>query len=234
MNRENHKMKIFRSLLILLSMVGVIWGGYWFYNWFINPKNMPLEHIVLQAPFQHVKKNVLDQHITPYVNKNFVTMDAEHLQHELRDLPWVKKIQLRRVWPNTLVVTVVEQQALGKWRSKGALNPDGEIFKAEAESIPADLPEFIGPPDMAKSMVTHYHQFQTLLAKEKLKIIAVKVNPRHAWEIQLEGGTVIKLGQSQHQDRLALVVKAWPSLTKNGTKTLHSVDARYTNGIAVN
>ncbi len=62
----------------------------------------------------------------------------------------------------------------------------------------------------------------------------MKVNPRHAWEIQLEGGAVIKLGQSQHQERLALVVKAWPTLTKDGTKTLHNVDARYTNGIATN
>lgn len=234
MKQVKHKVRIFRTLLILLSFIGVFWGGYWGYNWFISPKNMPLEHIVLQAPFQHVTKKALEEHITPYMKKNFMTMDAEHLQHELRELPWVKKIQLRRVWPNTLVVTVVEQQALGKWRDKGAVNADGEIFKAQADSIPADLPEFIGPPDMAKSMVEHYQQFQALLAKEKLKIIAVKVNPRHAWEIQLEGGAVIKLGQSQHQERLALVVKAWPTLTKDGTKTLHNVDARYTNGIATN
>ncbi|MBX9587098.1 MAG: cell division protein FtsQ/DivIB [Gammaproteobacteria bacterium] len=227
-------MRIFRTLLVLLSVLGVIWGGYWSYNWFISPMNMPLEHVVLQAPFQHVTKKTLDDDITPYVKKNFMTMDAERLQHKLRELPWVKKIQLRRVWPNTLVVTVTEQQALGKWENLGGVNVDGEIFKAQADSIPADLPVFVGPPDMSKSMVSHYHQFQAVLAKEKLKIVSVKVNPRHAWEIQLEGGTVIKLGQSQHQERLALVVKAWPTLTKEGTKTLRSVDARYTNGIATN
>lgn len=234
MNREGGRVRFFRSLLILLSLCGIILGGYWGYTSIINPKNMPLERIVFQAPFQHVTKKQLDEHIAPYVKQNFVTMDALRLQHELREIPWVKKIQLRRVWPNTLVVTVVEQQALAKWGHKGAINADGEIFKAQADSIPEELPLFIGPSDMSKSMVEHYQQFQTLLAKEKLKIIAIKVNPRHAWEIQLEGGAVIKLGQSQHQDRLAQVVKAWPTLTKGGTKTLHSIDARYTNGIAVN
>ena len=53
------------------------------------------------------------------------------------------------------------------------------------------------------------------------------------WELQLEGGTVVKLGQGKYQERLALVVKAWPKLTKDHTVTLSTVDARYTNGIAV-
>jgi cell division protein FtsQ len=123
---------------------------------------------------------------------------------------------------------------LARWGNKGVLNVDGEIFRADAATIPAGLPEFTGPADMAKSMVAHYREFQSTLDKEKLKITALRVNPRHAWELQLEGGTVIKLGQGQHQDRLALVVKTWSSLTKEGTKTPNTVDARYTNGIAVN
>jgi cell division protein FtsQ len=226
--------RLVRWSLTLFSVFLVLWGLYWSYFWFVNPTNLPLERVVLQAPYQHVSKKILDERIAPYLKKSFVTLDAVRLQRELRQLPWVKKIQVRRVWPDTLVVTVVEQQALARWGNKGVLNVDGEIFRADAATIPAGLPEFTGPADMAKSMVAHYREFQSTLDKEKLKITALRVNPRHAWELQLEGGTVIKLGQGQHQDRLALVVKTWSSLTKEGTKTPNTVDARYTNGIAVN
>lgn len=244
MNRSRNKSKqkrfrfvlpirLIRWTLTLLSVVFFLWGSYWFFHWFADARNFPLEHVVIEAPYQHVPKNLLDQHIAPYVKKNFVTMDAAHLQQELRQLPWVKKIQVRRVWPDTLVVKVVEQQALARWGNQEVVNVDGDLFRAEAASIPTDLPEFTGPRDMAKSMLAHYRQFQATLDKEKLKITAVRVNPRHAWELQLEGGTLIMLGQTQHQERLALVVKAWSSLNKGRTAPLRIVDARYTNGIAV-
>ena len=51
----------------------------------------------------------------------------------------------------------------------------------------AELPAFDGPLDMAKTMVTNYRQFQAELAKENLKITALKVNPRHALGVAARG-----------------------------------------------
>lgn len=217
----------------VLSFIGLlIWGGIWVFHWFADSRNFPLENVAIEAPYQHVPKKLLDEHIAPYVKKNFVTMDATRLQQELRKLPWVKNIQMRRVWPDTLLVKVIEQQPIARWGDQEVLNTEGEIFSAEASTIPTDLPQFNGPPDDAKSMLAHYRQFQTILDKEKLKIAAIHVNPRHAWEVQLEGGPLIKLGQSQHRERLGLVVKSWATLNKGRTTPLTVVDTRYANGIS--
>jgi cell division protein FtsQ len=220
----------------LRAMIGllIILGSTWSYRWLVNPQNLPLQQVVMRAPFQHVPKKLLDQHLAPYLKRNFVTLNAGQLQRALRLLPWVKSVQVQRVWPDTLVLTIEEQQPLARWGEVGVVNALGEIFHPDAASIPPGLPEFSGPTDMAKSMAVHYQQFQATLDKEKLKIKAVRVNLRHAWELQLDNGTVIKLGQGQHQERLALVVKAWRLLTKQRSKILKTVDARYPNGIAVN
>lgn len=217
----------------LVVLAFVLWGGFWSYHWFADPSNLPLEHVVIHAPYQHVSKETLEQHIAPYVKESFVTLNALDLQRDLRSLPWVKKSQLQRVWPDTLVVTVIEQRPFARWGEKGVVNEEGEIFFPDPPSIPRGLPEFNGTVDMAKTILANYKQFQTLLAKNQLKITGVKVNSRHAWEVQLEGGTVVKLGQGQYHERLALVVKLWPTLTQGRTAPLISVDARYPNGIAV-
>jgi cell division protein FtsQ len=226
-------LRLIRWVLTLSITVFFLWGSYWLFHWFADARNFPLEHVVLEAPYQHVPKKLLDQHINPYVKKNFVTLDAAHLQQELQKLPWVKKIQVRRVWPDTLVVKVIEQQASARWSEQEVVNPEGDLFHADAASIPENLPQFRGPRDMVKSILKHYQQFQLTLNKEKLKIKSIQVNPRNAWEVQLEDGPLLILGQSQHQERLALIVKAWSSLIKGRTAPLRTVDARYPNGIAV-
>ncbi len=217
----------------LVSLSLVLWGALWASQWFSDPSNMPLEHVVIHAPYRHVSQGTLERHIAPYVKKSFVTMNALHLQSELQGLPWVKKIQLQRVWPDTLVVTVVEQQPFARWGVKGVLNNEGGIFFPELASIPPGLPAFNGPVDMAKTILENYKQFQAALAKSDLKVTAVNVNSRHAWELELEGGTLVKLGQGQYHERLALVVKVWPSLTEGRTTPLKMIDARYPKGIAV-
>lgn len=222
-----------RWLLSLLTIFIVLGGIYWGCQWFSDPTNLPLERVVIHAPYQHVARATLEQHIAPYVNKNFVTLNAVKLRRELHKLAWIKKVQLKRVWPDTIIVTVEEQQPLARWGNEGVLSVSGEIFNPEPESIPTDLPVFDGPVDMAKAMVSNYREFQSELDKENLKIVALKVNPRHAWELRLEGGTVLKLGQGKYLERLGLVVKAWPKLTKERTVNLNSIDARYTNGVAV-
>lgn len=225
--------RFFRWALTSLTVFAVFWSVYTGYQWMSNPNNLPFKHVVIRAPFLHVPKKQLELSMAPHLKKNFVTLDVVQLQQALRQVPWVKNIQVRRIWPDTLLVTVIEQLPVARWAAGGAVNIEGELFRVDTRSLPAGLPEFSGPADMAKSMLTHYREFQKTLNAEALKITTLSVNPRHAWELQLEGGTVIKLGQAQHQERLDLVVKAWPTLTQGHTKQLRTVDARYANGIAV-
>ena len=115
--RQRWRIAVPASLLrwsLTLFTVFVIFGGiYGGYLWFADPTNLPLERVVIHAPYVHVPRATLEQHIAPYVKKSFVTLNAVRLRRELYQLAWVKKIQLRRVWPDTIIVTVVEQQALG-------------------------------------------------------------------------------------------------------------------------
>ncbi len=60
-------------------------------------------------------------------------------------IPWVDRAGVARSWPRALRVQVVEQKPVARWGEGGLLNTRGEVFVQDAQHIPAELPELVGP-----------------------------------------------------------------------------------------
>lgn len=208
-------------------------AGWFGWQWLCNPLHLPIAHVYIKAPHQHVSREEILTKISPYTRQGFVGMNVSHLQQAVKELPWVAIVTVRRVWPDSVVVTVEEQQAVAHWGKLGCLNPQGEIFYPAIETLPKGLPQLAGPDEMSKTILNSYQSFNKLLSSAEINIKAVKVNARRAWELTLENNTVIRLGRSDFEQRLQRLVKAWPKLTQDRKEPIAIIDLRYPNGMAV-
>jgi cell division protein FtsQ len=220
--------------LLGLPVVGLLLagGGYGVWHKLADPHTLPLQQVRLEAPFSKVAKEQLYAVVKGSVNGGFFSVDVEAITAALTALPWVDKAEVRRVWPDTLNVTVTEQVALARWRDKALVNLRGELFSAPVETFPEGLVELDGPELMVGQMAERFHRFSEILQKTGLGLQRVVLTPRRAWELQLSDQTQIILGRDDMQKRLQRYVRFHAQLAANA-RQVKRVDMRYTNGFAV-
>ncbi len=114
---------------------------------------------------------------------NYFTMRLDETRRVLESVPWVAQASVRRIWPDRLLVTLVEHRALGVWDDGRLLSDVGELFvanPAEAE-IHGPLPAFEGPAAVARDAARRYYEFAAMLAPLGMRIAAIDVSDRRSW-----------------------------------------------------
>jgi cell division protein FtsQ len=152
------------------------------------------------------------------------------LRNAFTKLPWVRAAAVRRVWPQSLEVTLEEHVVLARWGSSALLNVHGELFRAASDE---ELPLFEGPDDSPLEMLRQYVVFSGLLGPLQQNIQEMNLSPRRAWRLHLEAGTVVELGREQMEARLERFVRVHDRTSGQLNPQPHHVDLRYPNGFAV-
>ena len=75
----------------------------------------------------------------------FFNLDVDAVRIALLAEPWVNDVTVKRIWPDSIHVTVIEQLPAARWKEKGLLNTAGQYFEPDAASIPSNLPLLSGP-----------------------------------------------------------------------------------------
>ena len=214
--------------LIAFSVLAVLYGaGYYTVH---LPGLLPVRSVHLSAtPHRVVAEEVLAV-ARNEVRGNFFTVDIERLRQSLEKLPWVRRVNIRREFPDRLAVQMEEHQALARWNSSALVNMQGEVFSADSEQA---LPGFIGQAGDSGEVAQRYMQFSRQLAALNLQMAQLALSPRHAWQLRLSNGMVLELGREEMQQRLARFVAVYPYSMAVQAGSVRYVDMRYRNGFAV-
>ena len=90
--------------------------------------------------------NVTEEQVKTIVGNElygtFFTVDLQGTQMAFEKLPWVRRVDVRRRWPNALAVIVEEHRALARWGNTALVNTIGEIFEGASNRR---LPVLEGP-----------------------------------------------------------------------------------------
>ncbi|ALP52334.1 hypothetical protein Tel_03785 [Candidatus Tenderia electrophaga] len=220
----------------LLTLGGVVLllavAGYAIWLKLMDPNTLPLKQVQLEAPFNKVSKQLLYEVVSSRIDGGFFSLDVARVTTALNELPWVSHVDVRRIWPDTLHVTVNEQVALARWRDQALVNVNGELFYPVPETFPKHLVELNGPEDTVTLMAQQFHRFHETLQQGGLRMQRIHLSERRAWELELSNNTVIALGRDEVVQRLQRFVRFYPQLLAQ-TNAVRRVDMRYTNGFAV-
>ncbi|MBK8019706.1 MAG: cell division protein FtsQ/DivIB [Betaproteobacteria bacterium] len=190
----------------------------------------PVREVVITGSISRVTPTQIDNVVHRELRGTFFTINLDASRLAFEKLPWVRKVQVRRQWPDRLEVTLEEHAVLARWRQDGLVNTHGEIFTAASDD---PLPVFSGPPELAGDMATNYAAFDRALAPLGRRVQDIRVSERRAWTVQLEDGMTLELGRERVVERLSKFADAYVTSVGLMKEPPRMVDLRYPNGFAV-
>lgn len=198
-----------------------------------NPSTLPVNKIRVHGAFVNVDEAMLHRAVSGVVAGGYFNVDVERVREVVEHLPWVSEASVRRVWPDTLSVSVVEQKPVAISKEKGLINAKGDVFKPLNKMLQKSLPVFDGNTKLNKLMLSKYYEMNELLTSIDRKIIYLKIDARHAIELKLDNGLTVVLGRENTMHRLERLMRIYNNILISRINDVEIIDLRYTNGMAI-
>ncbi|MDH5570891.1 MAG: cell division protein FtsQ/DivIB [Gammaproteobacteria bacterium] len=222
-----------RRLLTGLLVVAVLSLLSWIAMVVMNPATLPVKTVRVQGEFSYIEEAMLSKAITEIKTQGFFSLDVQAVREQVEQLPWVAQASVRRIWPDTLSLFLVEQKALAYWMDDGLVNLKGELFKPDQATYPKGLPVFNGPENMQAVLTQHYLESNAALNAHGLAVSQVDLTTRRALSLQLNNGIKLVLGREQQQQRLQRFLSVYEQLFATRVNDIEAIDLRYSNGMSV-
>jgi len=215
---------------VLVSMIAGLTAAI---IWLQQEDTLPILHVTVDGQFEHVDKALLVEAVTPYVTGNFINIDVAKLREAGEAAPWVKLIQVKRSWPDTVHLVVEEQRAIAQWGQYGLVNNEGELFFPAKASFPSGLVLLRGPEETSELMLNQFMQISELFTSRDLAVTKIEMDQRRSWNLKLSNGMEVKLGRADSQERLQRFVRIFNTVLFDFKNKIKTVDMRYTNGLTI-
>lgn len=212
------------------TMVVLLVGGLTALTWALD---RPVRVISMDGSFQRVSPGQIEKAVAPFSQSGFMSADLDAIQRAVETLPWVEHARIQRRWPNSLHVTVIEQTAAARWGDSGLLNTRGELFVRSAAHVPAELPHLSGPEGTESQVAQRYLSVQGRMLEAGMRIAALRLDERGAWEMDLDSGVTVRLGRREVDERIARFIRTASQVIAHRLNEITYVDMRYSNGFAI-
>lgn len=193
---------------------------------------VPVDRLDVAATFRHVELADVRERARPHLSSGWLGSDLDALASAVQNLPWVREVSARRVWPDAVRLRIVERRAVAIWRESSLLGADGQPFAEPAEAHDG-LPRLAGPRGHAREVLRGYRASREVLADHGVQLTALRRNERGAWRGRLASGVELRLGRKQPQRTLAAFTEAGLPAVRERLSELAYVDLRYSSGFAV-
>ncbi|EAR55630.1 hypothetical cell division protein FtsQ [Photobacterium sp. SKA34] len=223
------------GLAFFLFVIGfTVWLFCGTKSWMTDTNRLPLSQLVIQGHLHYLTKDNVRQTILTIDHLGtFMTQDVNTIQAHVEALPWVAHTAVRKQWPDTIKVFIVENQPVAQWDHKYLVNKDGQVFKAPAEQVAdLNLTNLSGPEASSEEVLAALREMRPLLKNSGLSIASLSLNERRAWRILLANGITLDLGREARMERFKRFIEIYPELVKLN-KPIEYVDLRYDTGAAV-
>ena len=147
---ENKWTSIISRLFLVLLVISLLASSVMFVSWLNKPGNFPFKKVELVNRLENQESSELQIIAANALNGGFFSLDVDEFRAELlSQLPWVKSVSVRKVWPNKLLVEIAEYKPVVRWISaedfllqaaEGSLLKDaeGSLLKDAEGSISKD------------------------------------------------------------------------------------------------
>jgi len=244
-NHSDRMQKVSRFLMrcfAIMMLIGVL-------VWLSQRPVFSLRQVVIEPvtgqTLRHINKPIVKQQVLETVQGNFFSVRLEDVKRGFESMPWVRHANVRRVWPNGLVISIEEQKAFATWGgvdSQKLMNNHGEIFSGRVADVPDDtrLLDFNGPEDAGKEVMGLYEKANAWFKPWNADVTSLTLSDRYAWQVKLSNGMKLEFGRDDEssdktltEERVSRLFKYWPQVQEKWANRVDAIDLRYANGFAV-
>jgi len=243
------KIRVLTTLLLLVTFVGLLTASWFFISWLTKPGNFPFKKVELVNQLENQKSKQLQRMTGNMMNGGFFSINVDQLRADLLSrLPWVKSVSVRKVWPDKLLLKIIEHKPVARWLSveksnklneTQLLSQSGIVFNPvltdKQERQFAQMTLLTGTNSNAEKVLTNCAQINKRLKQLGLGIKQCGMNERRSWKLKLSlnNDLDLKLGKEKIMQKLERFINVFSGQLKQYLSSVESADLRYSNGFSV-
>ncbi len=220
-----------------------------------HPDKFQINEIVVHGDFHNVDGGQVHRVVEGALDGNYFSVSLQRMEKEITELPWVFSASLRRRWPSTIVVDVIEIQPVARWGESQWLNFTGDLVEVQAGGSGADydvLPGLSGPYGSTETVWRAFRSWSGRFASSGLALNGLKLEGSGLWLLDLSLGALVlsqdgsSPAKNDRTGGITMIVEGERSTPdiQRFIRTLNqhliakfpdmmSVDLRYPNGFAI-
>lgn len=208
-------------------------GVYELSRYMLPYADRPIAKVSVQGDLSYVNQTSLRERLEPYSAATFFSVDLAGIRHELEQMPWIAHAEVRRVWPDQVVVKLEEQLPVARWGNEALLNNQGKAFVPRDLAEYANLPQLSGPQRAQRRIMQQYQLFNQMLRPMGLSISSLELRERGSWFLKTHQGMEILLGRDRLLEKIKRFSTIYEKALKEQNQNIARIDLRYPNGLAV-
>jgi len=206
--------------------------GY-FYQLVNDPEKFPIRKISVDGEFVNLKPADVEILVSKAVIGGFFSLDVDRLRERILNNPWIASVSVRRIWPDSIRVSIREQDAIAFWGDHALLNDKADIFAPEVLPAGVSMVRLDGPIGTEAAVLEKYSVLKDVFDVIGIKLKSVEMNDRRAWKVKTDQDVVIHLGRDDLFAKMKRFHAAYNSSLGRDWPQIAEVDLRYTNGLTV-
>lgn len=194
----------------------------------------PVAHIVVSGKLENRHREAVRNTVAASIDEGLLALDLQTLRDELESLPWIYRATLRRQFPDTLEIRVIEQLPIARWGDSGFLNHEARIVEVADAQRWESLPLIRGPEGSEARLMTHYQRLLELLRPLELTPTSLTEDSFRQLSVVLDSGLQLELGdRDRFSERVDRFLTLWRRELQLEAGRVERVDMRYAVGAAV-
>lgn len=193
---------------------------------------LPIQTIQLSGTFENLDQKEVEDTLQVYLGEGFFSLDIHELQERLNAKPWTESVSVRRIWPDKIRVTIVEKKPLARWDDNNLLSTRARVYRADPQAF-THLPLIHASSHQPAWVLTQFERLQSRFHDVGEQLVALRVDSRGAFDVELDSGLKIKLGRSDINRKIDRLVRIYHEQILPRREQIAQLDLRYSNGLAV-
>ncbi|HEJ5554547.1 cell division protein FtsQ/DivIB [Pseudomonas aeruginosa] len=216
---------------LLLAVLG--YGAYRGAEYILPYADRPIAKVSVEGDLSYISQRAVQQRISPYLAASFFTIDLAGMRGQLEQMPWIAHAEVRRVWPDQVVIRLDEQLPIARWGDEALLNNQGQAFTPKELANYEHLPRLHGPQRAQQQVMQQYPLLSQLLRPLGFSIARLEMSDRGGWALTTAQGVEIQIGRDHVVDKIRRFVSIYDKALKDQISNIARIDLRYPNGLAV-
>ncbi|WP_321381455.1 cell division protein FtsQ/DivIB [Rhizobium sp.] len=197
------------TYVLAVGGYGIERGGYWptFSETMTSTAGFAVDNVKL-AGNVHISEIDVLQSLGLDGATSLVSLDVDDARRRVAALPWVASVEIRKIYPKTILLNIKERQPFGIWQHGSDLSlieENGSVIAPLRDNKFANLPLFVGrdAESEAKNVVAEFAGAPEIASRVKAY---VRISDRR-WDLHLDNGVVVKLPEDDVAEALQRLVR---------------------------
>ena len=227
------------TLLLIATLLSFATLGLLAADQLYRPDTFVIDQLKIKGKFRHLDPQDVELAVSELTVGNFFSVELDSIKRHIEQLQWVQQADVRREWPNTLLINITEHRPAMRWGKQQWINTVGQVIT---------LPKSVSLPD---PIVLHGNQrdaqillltavdWKKRLNSLGLELKALSLSESNAWDLTIfdplrENKFQLYLGREEVEQRLSRFEYLFAGEFRRANLKLERVDARYPDGLAIN